>query len=68
MRRFRLNRSEDVSGVSGTGIIAEGVVASDGVTVLFWLGDKHTMEIAPTLDMLMSIHGHGGKTVVEFLD
>lgn len=30
MRRFELHREEDVSGVSGTGVVAEGVAFSDG--------------------------------------
>jgi len=39
-RTFVLHRDEDVSGVSGTGVVAEGVVFSDGAVVVRWLG-KH---------------------------
>ncbi len=37
MKKFWLKRIEDVSQVSGTGIVAEGIIFSDGVAVLRWL-------------------------------
>jgi hypothetical protein len=37
MRLFRLERTEDASGVSGIGKVAEGVVFDDGTVVLRWL-------------------------------
>ena len=37
MLRFQLRRAEDVSGSSGTGIVAEGVISNRGRVVLFWL-------------------------------
>ena len=39
MRRFELHRDHDVSGVSGTGLVAEGALFSDGVAVVRWLTD-----------------------------
>jgi hypothetical protein len=68
MRTFRLIRNEDVSGVSGTGEIAEGVVFHDGQTVLSWFGKYHTIEIFPHVDDLIDIHGHGGKTELTYSD
>lgn len=68
MKRFVLNRSEDVSGVSGTGTVAEGIEFGDGVVIISWLGEHHSLEIHPTLQSLLDIHGHGGKTTAEFLD
>ena len=38
IRRFRLFRNEDPTGISGTGYIAEGCIFSNGVVVLNWLG------------------------------
>jgi hypothetical protein len=40
MRQFHLVRTEDISGVSGTGHIAEGVVFSNGWCVLRWVSEK----------------------------
>ena len=36
-RRFELHRDDDVSGVSGTGVVAEGVLFSSGRVALEWL-------------------------------
>ena len=41
-RRFQLHRVEDVTGVSGTGIVAEGVEFSGGVVALRWLSEWPT--------------------------
>jgi hypothetical protein len=66
MKTFRLVRKEDVSGVSGTGEVAEGVEFHDGQTVLSWFGQFHTIEVLPHIADVEAIHGHGGKTVVVF--
>jgi hypothetical protein len=42
MKRFRLVRDRDVSGVSGTGIVAEGTMFSDGTCVLRWLTEIYS--------------------------
>lgn len=61
-RTFKLIRDEDVSFVSGTGFICEGVVFSDGHVALHWLGDMPITTPMPTLDWVLKIHGHQGKT------
>lgn len=66
MRTFKLIRSEDVSGVSGTGVVAEGVVFHDGQVVLSWFGRHHTLEVAPNVETVLEIHGHQGRTVIEY--
>jgi hypothetical protein len=66
MRAFKLVRKEDVSGVSGTGIVAEGAQFTDGQCVVSWFGRYHTLEIAPTLETVIQIHGHGGLTTIEW--
>ncbi len=63
-RTFRLVRTSDVSGVSGTGVIAEGVVFHDGQTILSWFGRLHTIEIAPKIEDVIEIHGHNGATQI----
>ena len=64
MRTFKLQRFEDVSGVSGTGLIAEGVEFHDGQVVVSWFGRHHTLEVAASARDVIEIHGHGGKTVL----
>ena len=68
MRRFVLERSEDASGVSGTGIVAEGVIYSNGFVGLTWLSHLASHAFYHSLDVMEAIHGHGGKTKIVFID
>lgn len=68
MTRFHLVRTEDVSGVSGTGVVAEGIIFHDGQVALSWFGQHHTLVVAPDIDTVIQIHGHGGRTHIEYLD
>lgn len=68
MRRFLLVRSVDVSGISGTGKVAEGVVFHDGQCVISWFGQYHTIEVHPNVETVLAIHGHSGKTTIQFID
>ena len=63
-----LNRKQDVSGVSGTGIIADGVVFGDGQAVIHWRGKWHTIEVLRSVQDVVDIHGHGGATALEWID
>jgi hypothetical protein len=67
-RLFRLYRRTDVTGVSGTGIVAEGVQFADGVVVLRWLGEHASTVIWASLDDALAIHGHDGATRVLWAD
>src|SRR5690349_8384191 len=70
IRRFALLRAEDESGVSGTGLVAEGVESSDGRVVLFWLRSAADparpgcLGVYTSLGEMLAIHGHGGRTRV----
>lgn len=69
MARFLLSRSVDVTGVSGTGVVAEGVRFSDGTVVVRWVvGDHRSTVIWPSIEAVIAIHGHGGATTVEWVD
>ncbi len=68
MRRFELHRDTDITGVSGTGVVARGVKFDDGVTVIRWVGDKPSTVIWQHFDDAVSIHGHDGATRFVFLD
>ncbi len=66
-RRFYLWRTEDVSGVSGTGHIADGAVFEDGTTVLKWR-NSFTVSIFRSYDEIINIHGHEGRTILRWID
>jgi hypothetical protein len=66
-RRFLLVRSEDVSGVSGTGVVAEGCEFHAGVALQFF-GELVSYYWYPSIEMVEKIHGHEGKTKVVWLD
>jgi hypothetical protein len=66
IKTFKLVRDEDESGVSGTGVVAEGVILSNGQCVLSWLTKHRSLGIYPTIQELENIHGHGGKTKVVY--
>ena len=63
MKVFHLFRHEDISGVSGTGVVAEGVQFTDGKVAIRWLsGDHHSTVFWDDLESVLAIHGHDGKT------
>lgn len=68
MRRFFLQRDVDETGVSGTGKVAEGVQFSNGWVALTWLTDINSLVFYPSIDNVRHIHGHGGKTRIQWMD
>lgn len=69
MREFHLRRLEDETGISGTGIVTEGYqFQANGICVMRWLTDKSSVAFYSCIDDVITIHGHGGKTVVEWGD
>lgn len=71
MRRFELHRDEDVSGVSGIGVVAEGVAFSNGGPVaLRWTSDWPTSVVFHDrgVESLEAVHGHNGRTRIVWLD
>lgn len=69
MQRFVLERSEDVSGVSGTGTVAEGVEFSDKRVALRWIvGEWRSTVIWDSIEAVRIIHGHDGATKIRWID
>lgn len=70
MRRFELHRDEDVSGVSGTGVVAEGAVFTDGTAVLRWTGGWPSSVVWHDrgVESVLHVHGHDGRTRLIWID
>jgi hypothetical protein len=68
MRRFRLIRDVDESGVSGIGHVADGVRFLDGTTVVRWLGNRASTVVWDSIADVEAIHGHGGATRLIWID
>jgi hypothetical protein len=83
-RRFELHRDTDVSGVSGTGVVADGDWFPDpfevrfpdgtclelpaGWCVIRWRGECRSTVLWESVDDAMKVHGHHGSTRLVWLD
>lgn len=67
MKVFHLVRTEDLSGISGTGVVAEGVEYECGKCVICWRGDHSSVNVYESLEEMLAIHGHEGRTTVKVL-
>jgi len=61
MRVFQLDRVKDVAGISGTGLVAEGIEFEDGQVVLRWY-NTGAITIFKTLQDCRLVHCAGGNT------
>ncbi len=68
-RSFCLVRKQDKTGVSGTGIVAGGVLFPDGVAVLRWYSDWPTSVVFHDkgMESIEKIHGHDGATEIVWM-
>lgn len=64
---FVLDRKKDDSGISGTGIVAEGVEFTDGTVVMRWITETNSTSFFETMADLRKIHGHRGTTTIRWL-
>lgn len=84
MRRFELHRDVDVSGVSGTGVVADGAcydlawaftfpdsettVLPAGWCVIRWRGQYRSTVLWSSVEDAMAVHGHHGSARLVWLD
>lgn len=72
MRTFKFFRKEDVSGVSGTGFVAEGVQFASGKVAISFYPVEPTFVasviIFNSMDEVEKIHGHDDKTEIWWDD
>lgn len=67
-RRFHLHRTTDITGVSGTGRVADGVLWPDGSVSIRWRGDRPSTVFWDDLGHAEAVHGHGGATRIVWDD
>lgn len=68
-RRFHLYRHEDETGVSGTGVVAEGIPYQDGHVSMRWcVQPARSTTIYRSHGDVATIHGHDGKTEIIWID
>lgn len=67
-RRFYLDRTTDITGASGTGRVADGVLWPDGTASLRWLGERPSTVHWDRIEDAEAVHGHGGYTRIVWLD
>ena len=65
---FVLERTEDVSGNSGTGVVASGCLFPSGQCVVSFISVIHSLTIYQSIADLEKIHGHDGKTKIRYLN
>ena len=68
LREFILWREKDISGTSGEGVVAEGVVFSDGRVAMRWRTEEASTCVYDSIEAVQKIHGHEGATQVLMLD
>lgn len=62
---FAMYREEDVTGVSGTGVVAVGMVLPSGRVVLEWIVNVASIGLYGSLQEVEQVHGHDGKTLCQ---
>ena len=61
-------RDEDVTGISGTGTVADGVQWPTGQVTLCWRGIHSSIAVWQCMGDALAIHGHNGKTRIVWAD
>jgi hypothetical protein len=77
-RTFKLIRLQDLTGTSGTGVVAQGETQADGRTIMRWIvdakladGSKRRIQTTThyeTWQDVVLLHGHAGRTVLKWDD
>lgn len=66
LRKFYLERNEDVSGNSGTGIVAVGFMYPSGLCIMEWMTPIKSINQYHSIADLEACHSHEGKTIVKW--
>jgi len=69
VKLFELRRKIDISGVSGIGTVAQGVIFDNGKVALTWLTPFTSVTVYENLNHVIAVHGHDGATqIVQIAD
>ena len=61
LRRFVLVRDDDPTGMSGTGVVAEGVQFTKGDVAMTWKSEFNSVTVFPNITTVEALHTHMGK-------
>lgn len=64
MAPFELHREEDETGISGTGVVAEGVMFKYDKIAISWNSVHTSVAVYDDMNTVEAIHGHNGKTKI----
>jgi hypothetical protein len=67
-KNFLLMRNEDETGTSGCGIVAVGIMFPSGQIEIEWTTVIRSHSSFHSIADLEALHGHNGKTVVQWLE
>jgi hypothetical protein len=68
VRRFEFHRDTDVTGVSGTGVVVQGVEFDDLTVVCRWISERPSTVFWSEIEHATRVHGHDGKTRLVWVD
>lgn len=68
MKRFRVVREKDISGISGVGYVAEGCKFRNGKCTVVWRSSHSSVNTYDSIEDVIFVHGHGGATRIEWID
>lgn len=66
LHSFQLHRDVDATGISGIGVVAQGVVFNNGKVAMSWCTPHTSVAIYDDVPTVIAIHGHGGQTRLVF--
>jgi hypothetical protein len=67
-RRFYLHRDHDVTGASGTGRVADGILWPDETVTVRWRGERPSTVHWDRLTDAEAVHGHNGMSRIVWID
>ncbi|WP_172384809.1 hypothetical protein [Streptomyces sp. MNP-20] len=67
-RLFTLERDLDVTGISGNGTVADGVLWPDRSASIRWRGNHPSVVFWQRFEDAVAVHGHGGATRFVWAD
>lgn len=64
IEKFYIFRKKDISGISGTGIVAVGVEFPSGKIVIEWTSYQTSIGLYDNMTKFLEVHGHEGNTEI----